>query len=162
MSGLGLGLLVVVLLLATAFGLWRRRTDGRFSEPARPVSMTESRSVLTPDQLGQPLGEHATLVEFSSAFCAPCRATRTVLHRVADTVSGVTFVEIDAEASLDLTRELSILRTPTVLILDSTGTIRHRASGQPRYADVVGALGAIHPGLAEVSAPTLDSGGARP
>ncbi|MFI1675584.1 MULTISPECIES: thioredoxin family protein [unclassified Streptomyces] len=87
------------------------------------------------------LGERATLVQFSSAFCQPCRATRRVLADVAGMVPGVTHVEIDAEAELDLVRELRILKTPTVLVLDAAGHVVRRAVGQPRKADVIAALG---------------------
>ncbi|MFC3411688.1 TlpA family protein disulfide reductase [Streptomyces lusitanus] len=93
-------------------------------------------------ELGAGLGERATLVQFSSAFCAPCRATRRVLGEVADMVPGVTHVEIDAEARLDLVRRLGVERTPTVLVLDADGREVRRAAGQPRKADVIAALGA--------------------
>jgi thiol-disulfide isomerase/thioredoxin len=96
---------------------------------------------LTPADLGEPLGSRATLVQFSSAFCAPCRATRRILSDVAEMVDGVTHVEIDAEAHLDLVRELGIRRTPTVLVLGRRGEIIRRGSGQPRKADVIAALG---------------------
>lgn len=93
-------------------------------------------------ELGTALGERATLVQFSSAFCAPCRATRRVLDEIAGMVPGVTHVEIDAEARLDLVRRLGIARTPTVLVLDAGGRVVRRAAGQPRKADVIAALGA--------------------
>ncbi|MEU2223838.1 thioredoxin family protein [Streptomyces sp. NPDC018347] len=93
-------------------------------------------------ELGAELGERATLVQFSSAFCAPCRATRRVLGEVAGMVPGVTHVEIDAEAHLDLVRALEILKTPTVLVLDGCGRVVRRATGQPRKADVIAALAA--------------------
>ncbi|GAA3502597.1 TlpA family protein disulfide reductase [Streptomyces albogriseolus] len=93
-------------------------------------------------ELGAEMGERATLVQFSSAFCAPCRATRRVLGEVADMVPGVTHVEIDAEARLDLVRRLGVERTPTVLVLDADGRVVRRAAGQPRKADVIAALGA--------------------
>lgn len=92
-------------------------------------------------ELGEGLGERATLVQFSSAFCAPCRATRRVLAEVAAMVPGVAHVEIDAEDHLDLVRRLDILKTPTVLVLDADGRIVRRATGQPRKADVIAALG---------------------
>ncbi|MFH8764242.1 TlpA family protein disulfide reductase [Streptomyces althioticus] len=93
-------------------------------------------------ELGAELGERATLVQFSSAFCAPCRATRRVLGDVAAMVPGVTHVEIDAEARLDLVRRLGVESTPTVLVLDAAGRVVRRAAGQPRKADVIAALGA--------------------
>ena len=58
-------------------------------------------------------------------------------------VAGVHHIEIDAEAHLALVRRLDIRRTPTVLILDSTGAIRVRAAGAPRKADVIAALGTL-------------------
>ena len=67
------------------------------------------------------LGERATLLQFSSAFCAPCRATRRVLSDVAGIVPGVAHVEVDAEHHLDVVRRLGILRTPTTLVLDAHG-----------------------------------------
>ncbi|MBG0857239.1 thioredoxin family protein [Streptomyces spinoverrucosus] len=92
-------------------------------------------------ELGGELGERATLVQFSSAFCAPCRATRRILGEVAGLVPGVTHVEIDAEAHLSLVRALDIAKTPTVLVLDTDGRVVRRAVGQPRKADVIAALG---------------------
>jgi len=96
---------------------------------------------LTPDEVGAELGRRATLVQFSSAFCRPCSATRRVLDEVAAMVDGVGHVEIDAESRLDLVRRLDVVGTPTVLVLDSGGRIVRRASGQPRKADVIAALG---------------------
>lgn len=80
-------------------------------------------------------------MQFSSAFCQPCRATRRTLSEIAGMVDGVTHVEIDAEERLALVRELGILKTPTVLVLDADGRIVTRASGQPRKVDVIAALG---------------------
>ena len=96
---------------------------------------------LGPADLGVDLGERATLVQFSSAFCAPCRATRRVLGDVAGMVDGVVHIEIDAESRLDLVRRLNIVRTPTSLVLDAEGREVRRASGTPRRADVIAVLG---------------------
>lgn len=96
---------------------------------------------LTGDDLGAPLGERATLVQFSTAFCQPCRATRRVLDEVAGMVDGVTHVEIDAEANLELVRRLDVLGTPTVLVLAADGGVVRRAGGTPRKPDIIAALG---------------------
>lgn len=93
-------------------------------------------------EIGVALGERATLVQFSSAFCQPCRATRRTLGDVAQMVDGVAHVEIDAEAHLDLVRALGITSTPTVLVLDAEGAVVRRAAGPPRRCDVIAALGA--------------------
>ncbi|WP_280880064.1 TlpA family protein disulfide reductase [Streptomyces pseudovenezuelae] len=132
----GLVVCVAVLAVASAYGVLQRRRSGRVRVRGR-----DDGKRLGAGELGAELGERATLVQFSSAFCAPCRATRRVLGEVADLVPGVTHVEIDAEDHLDLVRELDILKTPTVLVLDADGRVVRRATGQPRKADVIAALG---------------------
>ncbi len=82
-------------------------------------------------------------MQFTSAFCAPCRATRVLLRDIAAKESGVSYAEIDAESHLDLVRRLRIRRTPTVLVLAPDGQISGRASGQPRRPDVLAALGHV-------------------
>jgi thiol-disulfide isomerase/thioredoxin len=83
------------------------------------------------------------LVQFSSAFCQPCRVTKRILAEVITMVDGVEHYEIDAEARLDLVRRLDIRRTPTVLVVDARGHIIRRATGAPRKADVIAALGEL-------------------
>ncbi len=92
-------------------------------------------------RLGAIPGERATLLQFSSAFCAPCRATRRILADVSELVPGVAHVEVDAEAQLALVRRLNIRKTPTTLVLDAHGREVKRASGAPRKADVIAAVG---------------------
>ncbi|MEU1038584.1 thioredoxin family protein [Streptomyces sp. NPDC005551] len=132
----GLVVCVAVLVVASAYGVLHRRRSGRVAVRGRDDGRRIGAA-----ELGARLGERATLVQFSSAFCAPCRATRRVLAEVAGLVPGVSHVEIDAEDHLDLVRELGILRTPTVFVLDADGRIVRRATGQPRKADVIAALG---------------------
>lgn len=103
---------------------------------------SDGRGRLGAAEIGGALGERATLLQFSSAFCQPCRATRRTLAEVAGMVDGVTHVEIDAEDRLELVRALDIARTPTVLVLDADGAIVRRAAGLPRKADIIAALGA--------------------
>ncbi len=149
----GLVVLVVALLAATAFGVYRRLTDGRIrGVDAGPVVAAEpsgavgsSGQMLTAADLGVELGERATLVQFSTVFCQPCRPTRRLLAEVAGMVDGVGHVDIDAESHLDLVRRLDILRTPTVLVLDPGGRVVRRATGVPRKADLVAALGEAIP-----------------
>ena len=136
------GVLAVAAALAaaTVVGLlWRRRNGVLRAHGGSGDDEVDD--VLTPDDLGARLGEKATLVQFSSAFCAPCRATRRVLGDVAGMVDGVAHIDIDAESNLDLVRRLNVVRTPTVLVLDDTGRIVRRATGTPRKPDVIAALG---------------------
>lgn len=125
--------LVAVLALATIYGLSRRRRAGALRQ-------APAATVLTADDLGAPLGERATLLQFSSAFCRPCVATRHVLDGVAERLDGVTHVEVDAESHLDLVRRLNVASTPTTLLLDGSGVERRRAGGIPRRDEVLAAL----------------------
>jgi thiol-disulfide isomerase/thioredoxin len=136
----GVVVVAVVLAAASLFMAWRRRTDGKLRVVSDRADEPDG-EVLTTSQLNAPLGERATLVQFSSAFCAPCRTTRVVLDDVASRLPGVAHVEVDAEANLDLVRQLDVRRTPTVLVLDERGRIRTRASGAPSRSDVIAALG---------------------
>ncbi|MGK5640596.1 TlpA family protein disulfide reductase [Streptomyces sp. URMC 126] len=119
------------------------RKDGTVDVREREEDGAPGRRVrLGAAELGTEPGERATLVQFSSAFCQPCRATRRVLADVAAMVDGVVHVEIDAEARLGLVRALDISATPTVLVLDADGRVVRRAVGEPRKAHVIAALGA--------------------
>ncbi len=203
----GLVVAVAVLVMATAFGLWRNRHDGRLrpvaddpaprstdqppaesgsgpvvgnggepavgggsgsvagsgggsavgrgdgpgqdaSVPALPSD--DSPAMLAADDahtavdrtlldLGVDPATPVTLVQFSSAFCAPCRTTRRVLADVAGLVDGVTHLEVDAESHLDAVRALDIWRTPTTLIV-AGGRVVQRASGVPAKAQVLAAV----------------------
>jgi thiol-disulfide isomerase/thioredoxin len=145
----GLIALAVALVAASVLGLALRRRAGRFrgGPPAASGSASPHENpdagVLTQADLGGPLGAQATLVQFSTAFCAPCRPTRQILAQVAGMVDGVAHVEVDAAARLDLVRRLRINSTPTVLVLDPAGAIVKRAVGLPRKADVIAALGSV-------------------
>jgi thiol-disulfide isomerase/thioredoxin len=89
---------------------------------------------------GTEYGTRATLVQFSTAFCQPCRATRGVLAGVARLVPGVRHLDIDAESHLDLVRALAISSTPTVLVLDARRRLVRRATGVPSRQAVLAAL----------------------
>jgi len=159
----GVVVLLVAVGLALAVGSWRLATDGRFRgerdgrrpsserKKGRWSSSERSERVETPPaadvvrRAGGVLGEQATLLQFSSAFCAPCRTTRRVLADVAGRVDGVTHVEVDAEHHLEATRELGVLRTPTTLVLDAAGREVARASGAPTRDQVLAAVGRALP-----------------
>lgn len=160
-------MLVVVLAAASAAGFALRQRQGRFRSPggaardgaasstaavstaAVPTDaadsgrLASSDGVLSAADLGAPLGARATLVQFSTPVCAYCGPTRELLTEVARERDGVAFVEIDAAERLDLTRRLHVLSTPTILVLDAQGGITSRASGPPRRAELLTAMGMV-------------------
>jgi len=131
--GVRLAILVVILAAAAAAGLWRRRTDGRARAVGGEVRLTAA-------DLGAELGARATLVQFSSPACAPCTSARRVLSEAAEAAPGIAHVEVDAADRLDLARSLSVLRTPTVLVLGPGGQVVARASGVPTRPQLSEAL----------------------
>ena len=140
----GLVALAVALAAATLIGVLMRRRAGRFRARSRPGAAQPDRAgALTEADLGSRLGEQATLVQFSTAFCAQCPPTRQLLGRVAAMADGVRHIEIDAASRVDLVRRLRIASTPTVLLLGPDGGIVSRAVGLPRQADVIAALGSV-------------------
>jgi len=125
----GLIALLTALVVATGFALYRRRVDGRFrTAPTEPEATADR---LTEDDLGAPLGPSATVVQFSSEFCAPCRAAERIITETVADLDGVHYLDIDSEQKLELVRRLNILRTPTVVVTDSTGRILARTAGVP-------------------------------
>ena len=161
------------MVLATAFGLLRALTDGRFRgthvvrgadrsagpdrdpgadrprprrRPHRATGRAALPSVLEGTGLDVSLGDRATLLQFSSAFCAPCRVARRTLGEVAELVPGVVHHEVDAEHHLELVRRLGVLRTPTTLVLDAAGAEVARASGAPRRDEVLATLARVTSG----------------
>lgn len=144
-------ILLGALALALVVGAGRALGDGRFrgtrrlrsTPPAPPSEAVPPPAAEVVALVGAVLGERATLLQFSTAFCAPCRATRRVLAGVAELVPGVVHVEVDAEQHLDAVRRLAVLRTPTTLVLGPDGVEATRATGAPRTEQVLTALAAL-------------------
>ena len=130
--------ILLILIPTTAYGIWYQSSRGKI----RAKRMAPE-SALTAEILGGPLGSRATLVQFSSAFCTPCRATRLLLENVVSTMTDVRHMDIDAEAHLDLVRKLNIHSTPTTLILNSQGLEVGRAVGAPTRDQVLKTLESI-------------------
>ena len=131
--------LAIVLVAATVFGIWYQRTRGEFRK-----KKTVNGPKLTAAIVGTELGSRATMVQFSSAFCTPCRATKVLLEDMVKTMPDVHYAHINAESHLELVRKLDIRSTPTTLFLNGAGVEVGRAMGTPKRAQVQAAIAAIH------------------
>ena len=145
-------LLVLLLALATAIGLWWRARNGRYT-PVDPALLAAVPSTgaddtrLTAAELGSPLGARATFVQFSSEVCTPCRRTAAVLGQLVSEHDNLSHVEMDVVEHLDLVRRFSIMRTPTTLLLDARGVVVGRMSGATDRRHALTALEACPGGV---------------
>jgi thiol-disulfide isomerase/thioredoxin len=124
--------------LAIAFGVWYTRSRGEFRK-----KKTVNGPKLDAAVIGVELGSRVTMVQFSSAFCSPCRATKALLEDMVKTMPDVRYAHIDAESNLELVRKIDIRSTPTTLFLNSDGVEVGRAMGTPKRSQVLDAVNAI-------------------
>jgi len=127
-------IIAAVLIAATLYGAIDRKRSGRIK------NFIDTRHQISTAEIGSELGESATVLQFSSAFCTPCRATRSTLTSVLSHYPKIKHVEVDAESNLQLVRRLDIRQTPTTLFLNSVGTEIARAVGAPKRDQVINAL----------------------
>lgn len=129
---------ILIFAIASGYGLWYRQSRGKVKRSSRGDS-----GALTSAVIGQELGARASLLQFSSAFCTPCRATRVLITDVIEGLEGVAHIDIDAESHLELVRKLDIRSTPTTLFLDRNGIEKGRAIGAPKRAQLLEAIDAL-------------------
>jgi len=122
--------LAAALVVTAAVAWWVRSRNGALRPAAQaPVS------ALDPvfERLGvRPAEADLTVVQFSTAFCAPCRTTRARLEQLGSTRPGLAYVHVDAESHLEEVRALDVRRTPTLFYLRRDGSLLGRSSGAPR------------------------------
>lgn len=120
-----------LVLAATLLGFLHRATQGR----ARTISDARIVSID-----GVALGGRATLLQFSTEVCAPCKSTARVLDDLAARTEEVTHVDLDVTHRPELASRYRVLQTPTTLILDADGTVRARIGGAVRRDVVIAEL----------------------
>jgi thiol-disulfide isomerase/thioredoxin len=129
-----------VVLLAAVVGLVWRATTGRVRTAVADQSFAAG-SLPGLDVLAS----GATLVQFSTEYCAQCPATRRLLSGVARERGGVAYLDVDLTRDPDLAKRLGIMQTPTVFILDGGGRLVGRVGGTPRRDELVGVLDTLAP-----------------
>jgi thiol-disulfide isomerase/thioredoxin len=129
MSGIGVVVLVAALAATGVLAWWMRARSGAVRTGGEEV-------VAVPDALVRlgvrPGDADLTVVQFSTAFCGPCRATKARLQQLQATRPDLAVVHVDAESHLDEVRELDVRRTPTLFYVGRDGALLGRSSGAPR------------------------------
>jgi thiol-disulfide isomerase/thioredoxin len=128
--------LLAVLVLSAAFGIYRKVSDGKLREEIVPPlqGLTEH---LHLDHDHPP---QVTFLQFSSEFCQPCRVTNKLLDEVTNSFPAICHIELDVVEHMDLVKTYGITRTPTTLIIDKSGTVHFRATGVPKKAELTAAV----------------------
>nr|WP_243843533.1 thioredoxin family protein [Microbacterium endophyticum] len=120
-------LVVISALLATTLG-----TGAIIYLRRRARNPHSSLTVVDPSRLGAgPLGESATLLQFSTQTCGRCPGVHRTLSQMAGDTIGVNYLDIDVTERPDIAQHFHVVQTPTTLILDSKGAIRTRFGGVP-------------------------------
>ena len=128
--------LLAVLVLSAALGIYRKVSDGKLREEIVPPlqGLTEH---LHLDHDHPP---QVTFLQFSSEFCQPCRVTTKLLDEVTNSFPAICHIELDVVEHMDLVKTYGITRTPTTLIIDKSGTVHFRATGVPKKAELTAAV----------------------
>lgn len=150
-ASLAVMVIVGLVVVASVIGVVLQRTNGRL----KPSPSSSSSSSPSPDaagaagavasdtttdlhllEAGVEPGDSATLILFSTEFCAKCPATKRMLDQLASTAPGVVVAEVDLTERQDLARSYDVRQTPTVLVLDADGRRVARIGGPPRRAEL--------------------------
>ena len=132
----GTYVLLAVLVLSAAFGIYRKVSDGKLREEIVPPLQGLSEHL----HLDHDHPPQVTFLQFSSEFCQPCRLTNKLLDEVTNSFPAICHIELDVVEHMDLVKTYGITRTPTTLIIDKSGTVHFRATGVPKKAELTAAV----------------------
>ena len=132
----GAYVLLAVLALSVAFGIYRKVSDGRLREEIVPPLQGLSEHL----HLDHDHPPQVTFLQFSSEFCQPCRVTNKLLDEVTNSFPAICHIELDVVEHMDLVKTYGITRTPTTLIIDKSGTVHFRATGVPKKSELTAAV----------------------
>ena len=128
---------ILVLALAGAFGLWWRANQGKLKQTSGLHKFVSAQ------EIGIELGGRVTIVQFSSSFCSPCKATAQIITNLIKDMADVSYVQISSEDHLQLIEKFDIRSTPTVIFFNSHGMEVGRAVGTPTNQQVLVAISSV-------------------
>ena len=162
---MNLWLPIGILALTSVFGLYWRSQQGKFKLAANSAQKANENSALTItndeiskiirhkssfmvnsdllDQHQMQLGKNVTLLQFSSAFCSPCKATAVVISQIVQGMDDVVYIQVASEENLKLVEKFDIKSTPTVIFFNRDGIEVGRAVGIPTKEQVIISINAV-------------------
>lgn len=118
-----LGVVAALLIVATLTGVLLGRRTGRL----RGVKPTQR---IDPADFGtREFGGGGTIIQFSTEYCTRCPSVRRVISQVVENRPGLDFIHVDVTHRPELASRYRLTQSPTVLILDGSGTARSRLAG---------------------------------
>jgi thiol-disulfide isomerase/thioredoxin len=157
---MNLWLPIGILALATIFGLYWRSQQGKLKAPSRTsksisaISNEELSKIIRSkssfmvnadlaDKRQMQLGKNVTLLQFSSAFCSPCKATAQIISHLVEGMDDVVYIQVASEENLKLVEKFDIKSTPTVIFFNRSGIEVGRAVGIPTKEQVIISINAV-------------------
>lgn len=157
---MNLWLPIGILALATIFGLYWRSQQGKLKAPSRTsksisaISNEELSKIIRSkssfmvnddlaDKRQMQLGKNVTLLQFSSAFCSPCKATAQIISHLVEGMDDVVYIQVASEENLKLVEKFDIKSTPTVIFFNRNGIEVGRAVGIPTKEQVIISINAV-------------------
>ena len=154
---MNLWLPIAILALTTVFGLYWRSQQGKLKTPAvegNRISNEEISKIIRHkssfmvnsdllDEHQMQLGKNVTLLQFSSAFCSPCKATAVVISQIVQGMDDVVYIQVASEENLKLVEKFDIKSTPTVIFFNRDGIEVGRAVGIPTKEQVIISINAV-------------------
>jgi len=157
---MNLWLPIGILALATIFGLYWRSQQGKLKAPS---STSKSISAISNEELSKiirskssfmvnadladkrqmQLGKNVTLLQFSTAFCSPCKATAQIISHLVEGMDDVVYIQVASEENLKLVEKFDIKSTPTVIFFNRNGIEVGRAVGIPTKEQVIISINAV-------------------
>jgi thiol-disulfide isomerase/thioredoxin len=128
---------ILVLTLASAFGFWWKQNQGRVR------SSKGLHNFISKSEIGIDLGSRVTVVQFSSSFCSPCKATAAIITNLVKEMDDVAYVQIQSEQNIELIEKFEIKSTPTVIFFNGMGMEVGRATGTPSNDQVLAAIASV-------------------
>lgn len=136
-----LGVLTTSLTAAWLLG---KGLSGRLG-PARPGQG------VAPELLPEAARHRWAVLGFTSSLCGACQRTPAIANTAFPHPDDPPFVEIDVSEHPQLTKALGVRSTPTVVLLDPSGTVVFAHAGNPEPDDLSQAV---------ARSPRADPGGA--
>ena len=126
---MNLWLPIGILALASLFGFYWRSQQGKLKAASQGLNSVSNEelskivraksSFMVNSDLNEKhqlqLGKSVTLLQFSTAFCSPCKATAQIISHLVEGMDDVVYIQVASEENLKLVEKFDIKTTPTVI-----------------------------------------------